>query len=100
MSVNVLKIEIDKRKLNDYLESLVLCRIQNIRELRVKIYNEINLKLNLNEKLRDENERGFDFCLISNITVDGLDLAYINIYYLIDNSDNMIITETSVDYGV
>jgi len=90
-------LELNKEQLNNYLEKLVLTRFEYLHNLESFISEDIGLSIKLQRKEADLDTLS-DFCLIGNININGADLAFIDIYYLIDNKLNYLITEVNVEY--
>ena len=98
MEINI--VNIDRKKLIKFLDDLVLKRYNTKEDIEREIDNKANLKLKLEEKSRDEFEKEFDYCFVSNIEIYGRDYCYIDIYYLVNNGGKILVTEVGYDFNV
>jgi len=96
--------EFDKSEFIKVFEGLVMSRFQTIEEINKLIQDKLGFNPNLEKKVLDSEmhedwEHELDNSLISNCTVDGEDLCFLDIYYLIDNANRMYITEVGYDFA-
>lgn len=97
----MLEIKFNQREFNRQMESLVGCRRKSVREIEDLIEHKTSLKISLvlSDNNRTDKEEGYDERLVSNCTLNGEDLCYLDIYFLKDNSNQFYITEISTDFN-
>jgi len=95
----MLKIELDKKNSAKVFEKLVLNRFDGIEGINQHLKEELDFNPKLEEKVKDDLEEleGYDFSAVSNCTVVGRDLCYLDVYYLNTNENGRIIV-TGVEY--
>lgn len=82
-------------KVRDNLENKILFhRYDNLEELNKFLRNEFDIEADISEFSEDNvNEMGIDCALIAGINKYW---GYVDIYYLIDNSNRLVITEITI----
>lgn len=98
----MITIEINKKEFSNYLENLVGKRFKSVKDINKEIHEKTAIKTNLSfDKSSNDIEKkeGYDFCLKDNVTINGFDLCYLDIYFLCDHSNQMYITEIGVDFN-
>lgn len=98
----MLEIKINKKEFGSFMESLVMRRFETFKEIYNFIYNGTGIKVNLTyDEQFNESERleGYDYCLKSNVTVNDIDLCYLDVYFIRDNSGQFYITEVATDFN-
>jgi hypothetical protein len=87
----MLEIKLDQDKFLEFLRSLTLRRFSSLESLKDHFYDKTSIKVILEEGEKDENSG--DFTFIDNCTVNGEDLCFIDLSYVIDNKHCILITD-------
>ena len=98
----MLELKFNKQQFTNFMESLVLRRFANFKEIEDEVYNKtgILIELYFDERWNEEERlEGYDYCLKSNLTVNDEDLCYIDVYFIRDNSNQTLITEINLDFN-
>lgn len=97
----MIDIKFDFKRFNNQIEGLVGNRFNTLLELQdyIKLKTNLCVKLQLSECNEDDLLEGYDERIVSNCTVNGYDLCYLDIYYLKDNSGKFYITEVCTDFN-
>jgi hypothetical protein len=95
-NITMLEINLDQDKFLKFLRSLTLQRFSTLESLKDYFYNKTSIKVILEKN--ENNENSGDFSLIDNCTVNGEDLCYITLFYIIDNKGCILITDYYYDF--
>lgn len=97
----VSEIKFNQREFDKQIKSLVGCRRSKIKDIEALIEDKTNLKISLvlSDNNKTDKKEGYDERLVSNCTLNGEDLCYLDIYFLKDNSNQYYITEVSTDFN-
>lgn len=93
------QIKYSESEFKAFFESMVMKRFENVKEINNFILNGLGFNPDLELRNPEKDEQHLDNQLISNCTVNGEDLCYLDVYYLIDNGNRMYITEVSYDFA-
>lgn len=92
----MLEINLNQVEFLKFLKSLTLRRFPSLDSLKDYFYNKTSIKVILEEGEKDENSG--DFTFIDNCTVNGEDLCFIDLSYVIDNKHCILITDYKYEF--
>lgn len=89
-----------QKKFINHLESMVMKRFDTLEEINLYIKEVLGYSPELQEQTRHEDILHLDNCLVSNCTNDkDEDYCYIDVYYLITNNNQFLISEVGYDFN-
>lgn len=98
--MSVLKIEFNRGEFKKEMENLVSRRFRSIDKLNEYIETQCGFNPRLIPASRTEEDSEYDYKLVSNCTIHGLDYCYLDVYFLTDNSGSLYITEIGTDFDI
>lgn len=87
----MLEIKINQNDFSKFLKSLIGGRFANYQELEKIVYERTKLKAVFGEIQNHSDTDDFTWNWFCN--VNGVDLFYVELYYILDNKENIYITD-------
>ena len=92
----MVEIKLDQNEFLKFLKSLQKQRFSTLESLKEYFYEETTIKP-VFEQGEPHVDTG-DFSFIDNCTVNGIDLCYIDLFYIFDNCNAILITDYTYDF--